>query len=87
MRSPWGNAEVVATEIGGRFQAGKDRIVRPLFGPIARVIWPSNTDAHVASIAKCDPRTARRYLSGEIDPPSIVWVSMWLVAIESRDPK
>lgn len=84
MRSQWGNATAVATEIGGQFQAGRDKIVRPLFGPVAKAIWPHNTDAHIATIAKCDPRTARRYLSGEIDPPAIVYATMWILILESR---
>ena len=87
MRSPWGNARQVEKEIGGRFLAGQDKIVRPLFGPMAKLCWPINTDAHIATIAKCDPRTARRYLSGEIDPPGIVWATMWLFAMKSREPE
>jgi len=86
MRAPWGNSATVASEIGGRFNAGKDKIVRPLFGPIAKVIWPSNTDAHIATVARCDPRTARRYISGEIEAPPIVWATIFLLAIESRNP-
>lgn len=90
MHSSWGNSEINARESGGQFRpppppAGG--IVRPLFGPFARLIWPFKTDAHIAAIADCDVRTARRYLSGELDPPACVWARMWLLAIESRKPK
>lgn len=80
MHGAFGNPDVVATEIGGQFRPGKDRIVRRLFGPIAKVIWPHNTEAHVATVAKCDVRTARRWISGEFDAPAYVWGVMWVEA-------
>lgn len=44
----------------------------PLVGPVCKAIWPVKTDAHVAAICGCDPRNARRYMSGEIPIPSIL---------------
>ncbi len=42
------------------------------FGAVARVIWPTKTSAHVAAIAGVDDRTAKRWLSGQYDPPAVV---------------
>jgi hypothetical protein len=72
MSALFGNREVVAREIGGQFRPGVDKIVRRKFGAVAKVLWPENTEAHVASIAKVDVRTARRWLSGEYEPPICV---------------
>lgn len=83
MHGPFGNPDRVASEIGGQFRPGQDKIVRRLFGPVAKVIWPTNTDAHVAAIAGCDPRTARRYLSGEFEAPAIV-IAAIIVEITKR---
>lgn len=83
MRASFGNSEAVAREIDGHFCPGKDRIVRRLFGPVAKVIWPHDTDACVAAIAGCDVRTARRWLSGEFEPPGIV-IAAVIVEITKR---
>lgn len=72
MRSPFGNSEVVATEIQGRFRPGRDKIVTRKFGVIARAIWPEKTAFHVAAICDCDERQAKRYLSGEYAVPYIM---------------
>lgn len=70
MRAAFGNSEAVATEIGCQFRPGTDRIVkRPIFPAVCKVIWPENTDAHVAAVAGCSVRSAARWLSGEIEPP------------------
>ncbi|HZP77550.1 MAG TPA: hypothetical protein VFB45_15505 [Pseudolabrys sp.] len=86
MRAPFGNSEFVANEIGGRFRPGEDEIVRPLFGPVCKVIWPVNTDAEIAAIAGCDVRTARRWLAHESDADPIVYVEMQRIIIRSRRP-
>lgn len=74
----------VATEIKGQFRPGKDKIVRRLFGPVAKVIWPDSTDACVAAIGKVDVRTARRWMSGEFEPNGLV-IAAVVVAITKRD--
>lgn len=72
MRHLFGNPDAVAREIGGKFRPGVDRIVRRKFGAVAKVLWPDNTEAHVAAIAKVDVRTARRWIAGEFPPPGII---------------
>lgn len=72
MRSLIGNPVGVATEIGGHFQPGKDKIVRKVVGPVCKAIWPDKTDIEVGLICDCDPRNARRYLSGELKIPSVL---------------
>lgn len=39
------------------------------FGSVAKVLWPVKTAACLASIAKTDERTAKRWLRGEHEPP------------------
>lgn len=72
MHSPFGNPRSVATEIGGQYRPGKDKIVRRKFGGVARFLWPTNTDAHIAAIAGVDVRTARRWMAGEFEPPIVI---------------
>lgn len=79
MHGVFGNPAVVAKEIGGQFRPGADRIVRTVVGSVCKAIWPEKTDVHVAAICDCDPRNARRYLSGEIPIPAVL-----LVAINSE---
>jgi hypothetical protein len=69
MHGAFGNPTAVAKEIGGQFCPAKDKIVRRKFGAVAKLLWPGSTDAHIAAIAKVDVRTARRWLSGEYEPP------------------
>jgi hypothetical protein len=57
-----------------------DGIVLRPFGPIARIIWPRDTEAFVASVMRRDVRTARRWISGEIDAPAHVWAVMFAIA-------
>ena len=72
MRAVFGNSLATAKEIGGQFQPGTDKIVRTLVGPVCKVIWPEKTDAQIAVICSCDPRNARRYLSGELPIPAVL---------------
>lgn len=58
-----------ASKIEGQICAGGDEIVPRNFGKVARVLWPFKTAAHIAAIADVDERTAKRWLSGEFDPP------------------
>ena len=76
MHGPFGNSEKIAIEIGGHFRPGADRIVKSVVGPVCKAIWPHKTDTHVATICKCDPRNARRYLSGELPIPQVLLVAI-----------
>lgn len=77
MRSVFGNPEAVATELQGRCVPGRDILVPPFkFAGCARHLWPYKTAAHLASIAGKDERTAKRWLAGEFEPPSIVLATM-----------
>lgn len=77
MRALFGNPEVVSREIGGHFSAGADKIVPvPNWVWFARRCWPEKTDAELAAIANKDARTARRWLSGEFDPPNVVMAAL-----------
>ena len=72
MHGAFGNPAAVTKEIDGQFRPGTDRIVRTLVGPVCKVIWPEKTDAQIAVICSCDPRNARRYLSGELPIPAVL---------------
>jgi hypothetical protein len=69
MEGSFGNSRVIAREIGGQFRQGTDRIVKTVVGPVCKAIWPDKTDTEVAVICGCDPRNARRYMSGELPIP------------------
>lgn len=40
------------------------------FGDLARFAWPSKTESHLAYITRVDPRTCRRWLAGDSEPPA-----------------
>jgi len=74
-------------EGGNEFESGNDRqirqdgvapdkIDRPLFGPVARLVWPFKTAAHLAAIAGTSERAAARWLSGEIEPPGLLLAAL-----------
>lgn len=63
---------VNAREIERNKATCPERIFRPLFGPVAKVIWPHKTAAQLASIAGSSERAAAHWLSGEIEPPGVV---------------
>ena len=70
MHGTFGSSESVAREIQGQFRPGRDKIVpRRKFGIVARALWPDKTAFHVAAIAGCEERQAKRYLSGEYEIP------------------
>lgn len=58
-------------EIEGRILSGRDKIVRqPKFHAVCRVLWPNEKiAATLADISGRDERTAKRWLSGEFEPP------------------
>lgn len=72
-----------STEMQGQFRPGTDKIVTRKFGAVARVLWPFKTSAHLAAIAGCEDRTAKRWLSGEFEPPAIV-IAAVIVEITKR---
>lgn len=78
MRPVFGNPNPVAREIGGQFLPGRDKIVRSVFGDVARVIWPQKTAAELAAIARVEERTAKRWLSGEFEPPGVVLAAIFV---------
>lgn len=54
------------------------------FGAVAKVLWPGKTAAHIAVIAGVEERTAKRWLSGEFEPPGIV-IAAVIVEITKRE--
>ena len=79
MRTVYEREIANATKIEGHLRPGghaTDRIVRTVVGPVCKIIWPDKTDAHVAAICGCDPRNARRYLSGELPLPTLLLVAI-----------
>jgi hypothetical protein len=70
MRSIYEARATEVCQIEGRLLSGSDKIVPPpKFGDVCRVLWPYKTAAHLASIAGREERTAKRWLSGEFEPP------------------
>lgn len=43
---------------------------RICFGDLARFAWPTKTEFHLAHITRVDPRTCRRWLAGDNEPPA-----------------
>lgn len=65
-------AEVAgAIKFDGRFSADADRIAQTLppiaFRDLATLAWPKKTEFHLADKTGADPRTCRRWLTGEND--------------------
>ena len=58
-----------ARETERQLRQGTAKIVSQNFGRVAKVLWPIKTAACLAAIAKCDERHAKRFLSGEYEPP------------------
>lgn len=74
-----------ASEIEGRILRGEDKIVPPpLWVDFARRCWPDKTAAHLASIAGRDERTAKRWLSGEFEPPNVIMLVLISKLFERR---
>lgn len=72
MRTVYEREVANAAKIEGRIASGADGFVQSPVGPVCKALWPVKTDAEVATICGCDPRNARRYMSGEIPIPAIL---------------
>lgn len=78
MRSVFGNAAAVASELQGRFLPERDKIVPPFkFAGVARYLWPHKTAAHLAAVAGKDERAAKRWLAGEFEPPPVIFLAIF----------
>lgn len=76
-------AEVAgAIKIGGQARPAGDTVVP--FGVVAKALWPRKTAAMLASIGGKDERTAKRWLSGEYEPPGVV-IAAIVVEITKRN--
>ena len=76
MRTVYERQAAEQIEIKGRILSGRDVFVPPPnWAYFARRCWPEKTAAHLATIAGKDERTAKRWLTGEFEPPiSVVQV-------------
>ena len=73
MRSVYEAQRFEQIEIEGHVVNGRATCVpRWKFADVCRVLWPLNTAANLAAIGKRDERTAKRWLSGEYEPPASV---------------
>jgi hypothetical protein len=85
MRSVFGNPVATAIEMQGHYNSERDTLVPPLkFAAVARLLWPFKTAAHLAAIAGKDERTAKRWLSGEYEPPASV-IAAVIIEITKRE--
>lgn len=86
MRSTYEARVAEQTEIEGHLSSGGDKIVRPwLFADFARLCWPDKTASNLAAIAGRDERTAKRWLSGEFEPPIVVVMAVVNKMFERRE--
>lgn len=73
MRSSYEARVAEQTEIEGHLSSGGDKIVPPPYWTdFFRLLHPIKTAEHLATIGGADPRTAKRWLSGEYEPPLAV---------------
>lgn len=85
MRSTYERNRAEQIEIEGRILSGRDTVVPPpKFGAVCKLLWPEKTAAHIASIAGRDERTAKRWLSGEYEPPVVVLLAVINKMFERR---
>lgn len=74
-----------ARKIERQIRQGTDKIVSvSKFGIVAKALWPINTAATIAAIAKRDERTGARWLSGEFEPPGSVLAAI-MTEITTRE--
>lgn len=67
---PFGVAS--ATEIARQECVQPRKIAVRNFPRVAKLLWPGKTAATLASLVGSNPRTAERWVSGEIEPPFCV---------------
>jgi len=74
MRAVYEERVAEARKIEGQLLSHRDKFVPPSkFKDVCKVLWPDEKLApFLAGIAKCDERTAKRWLSGEYEPPLVV---------------
>lgn len=74
MRNGYEARRAEQTEIEGRVLQGRDVFVHETkFSKVCKVLWPDEKiAAKLAEIGDRDERTAKRWLSGEFEPPIIV---------------
>lgn len=77
MRAVYEERIAEATEIEGQLLRGRDILVPPpKFTAVCKVLWPDKTAAHLATLADKDERTAKRWLSGEYEPPMVILIAI-----------
>lgn len=79
MRAVYEERVAEAKEIEGRILSGRDVFVRTTkFAAVCKVLWPEQKiPAMLASISGRDERTAKRWLSGEFEPPICVALAVF----------
>ena len=79
MRAVSSTAAVPANENEGQVSTSTDRNVRKVvqlnsariqFKDLARFAWPTKTEYFLAELTGVDPRTCRRWLSDQNEPPA-----------------
>lgn len=74
-----GFAAEQAAKIDGQISTGTDKSVRPVtringtritFKDLALFAWPQKTEFFLSQITGCDPRTCRRWLADQNEPPA-----------------
>lgn len=77
MRTVYEREIAGARAIEGQISAGYAKIVPPpKWVAFARLCWPDKTAFHLAAIGQSNERTAKRWLSGEFEPPNAVMCAL-----------
>ncbi len=74
MRTVYERELANAAKISGQIATGADRFVQSPVGAVCKALWPPplKADVEIGLICGCDPRNARRYMSGEIPIPAVL---------------
>ena len=86
MRTVYERQIAEATEIEGRILRGRDVFVRTTkFHAVCKVLWPDKKLApFLAEIGDRDERSAKRWLSGEFEPPICVALAVFNEIFKSK---